>query len=58
VIIPKPKSLGLRSPLVAHRNFEKIDEENSDNEGDGGNQTQVLGKNNYQKLGDSNQNHQ
>jgi hypothetical protein len=29
--------MGNRSPLMGHRDFEKIEEENSDNEGEGGN---------------------
>jgi hypothetical protein len=42
-------SLGNRSPVNVHREFEKIDEENSDNEGDGGTLSKILGKNNYEK---------
>lgn len=42
--------MGARANMI-----DKIDEENSDNEGEGGNSSTLLGKNNYKKMKTENQ---
>ena len=44
--------------MARNNMIDKIEEENSDNEGDGANTSGVLGKNNYKKMKTTNLNQQ